>query len=955
MQLLLGVLVANRGRALGTDQLCDAIWGDHRPLTAVTTVQSNLSRLRKVLRPEAGIHVRGTGYALDAASDVLDVDRFERAVARSSQHESSNRASCVALGEALALWRGPAYADFADNPWIGPEAVRLDELHLSVTERWIDTRLDLGDDLGLVADLERLVSVHPLRETLWRQLMLALYRHGRQGEALRRANDLSRVLRDQLGLDLSPAARELEQQILNDDPALRAPSRGRPAMISRVVDLPTQLLGRDAELDRLTPVLTAGRLLTLTGPGGVGKSRLARRLGVQYGRTNGNAVLIELAAVRQADSVAPAVATALDVQQRGNSTIVESLAEVLGDTEQLIILDNCEHVIDPVATLVARLVEACPNLHLLTTSREPLGVPGEIVHTVAPLAVGDDVSIEDLAGSPAVQLYCDRAAAARSGFAASADALPAIAELCRRLDGLPLAIELAAGRARSLGPDAMLERLDRRFSLLNAGRRHVDQRHANLQNLVAWSFDLLAPDEQQLFIQLSVFSGSFGLDAVEAICQVDEHARLLFGLVDRSMVQVSDFDEPRYVLLETLRDFAKEKLDHGSAAHDLASRHLAWFLDLAESAAHGLTGPDEKAWSDRIERDFDNLRAAHSFAMHSGSEDTALRLVAGLQEFSFRKIRYELTGWADASTQMDRADQHPVYPSALAIVAYGHFVRGALDSAIALGHAAIDAADRLGVDSGGLAERALGNSYFYVGRPHEALRWMDRLVDTARCAGEPSRLAHALYMRSVAETSVGRAGSGAAMASEAQDAAQASGSPTALAQARYALGLALESAEPDAGREQLTAAVDLAAAAGNRWVEAFARTEVLWLDARLGHVEPALTGFETVIDSWYRGGDWANQWLSLRHVFGILHDIGRSEEAATVHGALAAAEATYAMPFEPSDAARLRKSVDDLREEMGPQRFADAVARGSAMSDQEVVAYVLGAIRMAESTDRSTP
>ncbi|MDQ6696137.1 MAG: AAA family ATPase [Actinomycetota bacterium] len=945
-QLLLAVLVTHRD-GLVADRLCDALWADAQPASATATVQSHLSRLRRVLEPEVRIETRGSRYVLDAPADALDVDRFEAAAAASSGSDVP-AAIKAGLGAALALWRGPAFGDLADNPWIQPEAVRLDELRLSATERWIDARLATGEDLELVGDLQRLVAVHPLRECFWRQLMLSLHRSGRQAEALRCAADLSRLLREELGLDPSPAVRDLERRILADDPALHAPTHEpRPVAVARVVDLPTRLVGRDGDIEQLTSLMCSARLVTLIGPGGVGKTRLAQRLGAEYGAHGHPATMVDLAAVREAASTAAAVATALDVQQRQHATVQDTLTEVLRDREQLVVLDNCEHVIGAVASLVEQLISSCPRLQLLATSRESLGVAGEVVYTVAPLTIVDDADIVDIDASPAVQLFCDRAAAARSDFAVTPALLPIIARLCRRLDGLPLAIELAAVRARSLGPQAMIERLDRRFSLLDAGPRQVDQRHQNIQNMVAWSYDLLTPGEQRLFMRLSIFAGSFDLHAVDAICAVDDDQGVeLFALVDRSMVQVVDFDEPRYHLLETLREFGRSRLDETNDTDRLGDRHLAWFLDLAERANAGMTGPHEGSWSDRLERDFGNLRAAHAYATRSGNVDAALRLVAALREFSFRRIRYEVTSWASAAVQMAGAEMHEVYPTVLGTVAYGHFVRGDLDSAMSAGHAAADAATRLGVD-GGMAARTLGNSYFYLGHTTEALRWMERMVASAEAAGDPAGVAHVTYMHSVAETSVGRSTQGEALAREVRAAAVECGSPTALAQADYAMGVALESTSPSTSRDQLAAAAARGGAAGNRWIEAFAETEVFWIEARLGRTDTALRGYERVIETWYRGGDWANQWLSIRHVLGILQQIGQHEAAAVVHGGLSALGVNHALPFEPADAARLHASVDLLRTKLGDERFAEASQRGSQMPDHVLVSFVLDTIKLA--------
>ena len=296
-RLLFGVLIAHRRSALTADQLCDALWGDVPPRSATTTMQSYLSRLRRALDGDAIVELRASGYQLSTPDGAVDADRFERAIVDISDALPAESVK-LTLGNALSWWHGPAFGDLAENSWIRPEALRLDELRLSATERWIDARLAVGEDLELVGDLERLVAVHPLREVFWRQLMLALYRAGRQAEALRRATELARMRRNELGLDPSPAARELERRMLDDDPTL-APIASRATSSSVVVDVPTSLVGRDDDLDRLRALLATERLVTLIGPGGVGKTRLARRLGANRTAAGEAATLVELTVVER--------------------------------------------------------------------------------------------------------------------------------------------------------------------------------------------------------------------------------------------------------------------------------------------------------------------------------------------------------------------------------------------------------------------------------------------------------------------------------------------------------------------------------------------------------------------------------------------------------------------------------------------------------------------------------
>ena len=308
--------------------MCDALWPQEPPRSATATLQSYLSRLRRVLMAEATVELHESRYELVTPTGAVDADRFEQAIVDVSDALPAESVKST-LGRTLSWWRGPAFGDLAENSWIRPEALRLDELRMSATERWIEARLAAGDDLELVGDLERLVAVHPLREVFWRQLMLALYRSGRQAEALRRATELARMRRNELGLDPSPEARALERQMLADDPALRAAPR-RASSSGVVVDVPTRLVGRDDDLARISALLVGERLVTLTGPGGVGKTRLARRLGADRSASGGTATMVELTVVSDEQTVAATVARALDVQRQdgtGDAGLTEFLAD----------------------------------------------------------------------------------------------------------------------------------------------------------------------------------------------------------------------------------------------------------------------------------------------------------------------------------------------------------------------------------------------------------------------------------------------------------------------------------------------------------------------------------------------------------------------------------------------------------------------------------------------------
>jgi len=656
---LLADLLVNAGRVVSADRLVEDLWADDPPGNPANTLQGRVSALRRALGPAgAGLVVtRPPGYVLEADPGQVDAARFERLVAEAVALGAPGgpRATRL-LEEALGLWRGPALAEFADQPWAQAEAARLEELRLVATEARAQLRLAAGDHAGLVGELEGLVAAHPTRERPRGQLMLALYRSGRQADALALYGETRATLAEELGIDPSPELQRLHQAILVQDPALEAAEPDRQRARHNLPERLTSLVGRDQELREVAKLLEPHRLVTVTGPGGSGKTTLAVELARQLAPDFPDGVwLVELAALGDPGLLPEVMVTALGLGEEAAEAGTRPtppaarLAGFVRDKAMLLVLDNCEHLVGACAELVTGLLRAGPELRVLATSREVLGVAGEAVWPVPPLAfpdapeeVGPDLAPagpeadgaapEVLAGYDAVRLFVERAAAADPSFALDAANAPVVAELCRRLDGLPLAIELAAARVRVLPVAELAARLGDRFRLLAGGGRTLDARQQTLRATVDWSWELLEEPDRRLLRRLSVFSGGWTVAAAEAVCGGDglEEAEVLeglFRLVDRSLVVAAGGDPARFRMLETLRAYGAERLAEAGETATVAARHTGWFLDLAERAAVHRTA---RRWLRLLDGDYDNLRATLDRAMAAPDPATALRLAGAL-------------------------------------------------------------------------------------------------------------------------------------------------------------------------------------------------------------------------------------------------------------------------------------------------------------------------------------
>ena len=702
LRTLLIMLALHPGRLVTSGQLIDGLWADETPAGAANALQALVSRLRRAV-PEAAIESRPTGYQLRLDPRCTDVVRFEElAAAGRAQLDEDPAAAAATLREALALWRGPALADVAETDFGRAAIARLDELRLITLEHRVDAELRAGPPASLVAELEGLVITYPMRETLAARLMRALRQSGQRGAALELYEQTRRRLVEQLGVQPSPELAALHLEILRADelppPRPARPANPEPARPADPESSPapdghenpsnlraelTSFVGRDAELTRVAALLAAYRLVTLTGPGGAGKTRLAVEAArAELSATADGVWLVELAQVTDPAEVASAVLGALGLREQAllragrtasslaaaadeQADALGRLLAALAARQALLVLDNCEHLVAAAADLAGRILAACPRMRILATSREPLAITGEALWTVGPLtlppdpAVSSSIHAERAVVSPpgqaetggaltdraatedyaSVRLLAQRARAVLPGFEVTQANAPAVARICRALDGMPLAIELAAARLRTMAPEQVAARLDDRFQLLTGGSRTAVPRHQTLRAVVDWSWDLLDDAERTLWRRFSVFTGGATLEAAGQVCAgpatgqpglaAGQVLDLLTALADKSLLTVRHGpDGARYRMLEIIRAYGQERLAEAGERDALREAHARYFTGLAEAGEHHLRGAEQLDWLRRLADDQDNVHAAIRAAVAAGDRRTAVGLAA---------------------------------------------------------------------------------------------------------------------------------------------------------------------------------------------------------------------------------------------------------------------------------------------------------------------------------------
>lgn len=951
---LLTLLAVRAPHPVSADSAAEALWPRAAPAEAMRSLQVTVSRLRRSLGAAgSALETVASGYRLAVQADAIDALRFEQLAAdgyRELEDGEPERAA-RALRAALSLWRGPALADLAFETFAQAEIGRLEEERLAALEARVGADLAVGRSGELAGELQQLVALHPLRERLHGQLMLALYRSGRQADALQAYRDARDVLVEQLGIEPGPELRELERAILAHDPLLNPKPRVREAVpgderatAARIPALPTATIGREADLARLQDLLgeRACRLLTLVGPGGVGKTRLALELARGGGeRFVDSTYFVTLAPLSRHEDVASTIVQQLDVVLLPSESAEDGLARHVGEREVLLVLDNFEHVLDA-APFVADLLAATSRLTVLVTSRAPLHLRAERLFRLDPLGLpAVDRDSASLAQAPAVALFVAVARARDPSFSLSEDIAPSVARVCRRLDGLPLAIELAAARIGLLTVPELMDRLGAGLEALGTASRDAPARQRTLTATLEWSYRLLTPDEQAALASLAVFAGGCTLDAAQAVTGAP--LDVLEALVEKNLVVRRPLSNGhrRLALLETVGDFARGRLDQRRDGADLLQRHFDYYLALARRAAPELERSDAPALMTELDREVNNLRAALAWALDQHAAPRALEFATATARYWELRDPREGARWLRDALALEHEDL-PVSVRAAALGAYAALLDEArtFDEAEAAANESLELARSIGDDAQCAASMtALAFALLSVDRIEEGHRYATEAERLARKAHDEVKRASALHAMAVTALTFDEA---LTLGAQAAAALRGAGPNRALALLQTSLTyIALTHGDHDAAQRLTPEALHSAQTLGDPFALSFASGNEGLVTLLTGDAARASELFTRELQL-------ANQYQfdlmlyeAISGLAGVAAARGEDELAARLTGA---AETTGPERHHPALAQQLEdRFFAPARTRLGEQAWQSAYAAGAALTQGQAVEAALDA------------
>ncbi|HJQ42635.1 MAG TPA: BTAD domain-containing putative transcriptional regulator [Jatrophihabitantaceae bacterium] len=917
---VLALLLSARGQVVPVDRIVDDIWRGEPPPSAMGVLQAYISNLRRILEPDraprkpAQLLVSAPpGYALRLADSAVDAWQFEELLDQATRtaHPANRVAS---LRAALGLWRGPAFAEFAAEPWAGPEATRLEQLRLSAREQLIDAVIHDGSPAEAAAEAETLVRDHPLREEGWRLLALAQYTAGRQGDALDALRRARATLADELGVDPGPRLRELENAVRSQTIDIGA-SKPPAALGGRVV-LPvpaTPLLGRDRELDELGAQLAddSTGLVIVTGPGGTGKTRLVIAAAERAAASFADGVwFVALYAATTSDLMWSAIGDVLNAD-RGHDDVAQPVLDRLADRNLLLVLDNLEQIADA-DEVVVRILSESPGITVLASSRRPLLLAAEQEFPLAPLVLPASDDLDDVVASGAGQLFAHYATLARPSFRITSETAATVATLCRRLDGLPLALELAAAHTRVLSPRALLAHLHRLGVGVTARDRPDRQR--TLAATIAWSYDLLDADAQRVFRRLGVFRGPVDLDGVGVVVPADAREReslfeAVTNLANASLIRIDESaaHEPRLGMLETIRWFALDRLEASNDYSSVRMRHVEWCRDTVARLTPLLRSRHRTAALRQLQALEGDIREALEFALAAPGPTNAVGrdLVAdlGTRHWYLHRDTADSRAWQERALEIAPYERGPqsvdlLHGMARAALRDGDIEvsRGYFDQAIAM---AREIGDK-GLESREL--HGMSNVHRLSGDLPGALRFLQESLSIARDAGDTRAAANALG---------------------------------------NIVGITFELGDPDEAMRVAAESMALNVANGDEWDVAIDRLNLFTV----------MRQAEGLDEAWSSYREWAPDILSmqdedldiylLEHGVALLGELGRHADAVAVFATAETARARSLRVRPPSVEADVLPQVEHARAALSQQEWDDAFSVGRDLSARQAIELAL--------------